>query len=464
MADIIDTSGNLKFRSDNLKPTVNFNFMLRVEGIYDIPCKSVKVFRKENEYDYIQEGGINDYVHMVRKPISKPFTIQIERYVGLDFVDKLALGTRLWLPMFLNVGRYLHPAFFLPDRQYIFSGCEVISKEYGELNAERSGLLTETTTIYFETMYTINSPFDGERKTWEFDGNSKEGNGDSSRKIPSYTELTAQEMAEKTQRWSMAQNHGGSETRKDASISSRQNLLLEGTLDESVETMTGKRVLWQFDKKSVAGNDKPGKKTRSAQTPITKGIQNDNTPNSESDMAARAALWQFDKENHTFGGIGTTSRANRAQVKNESGTPIGETGVGPLEERGDVLAQRAAQWEFGKDRFDMTGSGKASRMNVTHEVNKQTGEESGASGRGVPETRKAEHEKNAVLWKFDDSGKVEGAGARSRQNFTEVGGEKSGFGVREMTREEMAAKANLWPKVKSAKRIADFLSGDTGEK
>ena len=38
-------------------PLVNFNFMLRVEMLYDLPCRSVRAFERELEYDYIQEGG-----------------------------------------------------------------------------------------------------------------------------------------------------------------------------------------------------------------------------------------------------------------------------------------------------------------------------------------------------------------------------------------------------------------------
>ena len=48
-----------------------FNFMLRVEGLFDLPCRRVHSFTKANEYEYIQEGGLNDYVHMRRKPVSQ---------------------------------------------------------------------------------------------------------------------------------------------------------------------------------------------------------------------------------------------------------------------------------------------------------------------------------------------------------------------------------------------------------
>ena len=150
-------TGNKVVQNFGLNPATNFNFILRVEGIFDLPCKSVHVFQKENEYEYIQEGGLNDYVHMKRKPISKPFTFQVERYVGVDglLVDYLANGTELVLPLVLLVNRYHWNGYPYPTRTYVFTGCTVIGKEYGELNAERSGLLVETTTIAYREMVNV---------------------------------------------------------------------------------------------------------------------------------------------------------------------------------------------------------------------------------------------------------------------------------------------------------------------
>ena len=137
-------------------PITAFNFVLEVEGVYFLPLKSVRAFTKENEYEYIKEGGVNDYVHMKRKPISKPFTFQIERYVGTErFLDPLANGTELILPLILHVYRHAAMRGFtaLPDaspaRLYTFTGCTVISKEYGELNSERSGILTGSDQLLY---------------------------------------------------------------------------------------------------------------------------------------------------------------------------------------------------------------------------------------------------------------------------------------------------------------------------
>ena len=151
--------------NQGLTPLVNYNFNLQVEGIYNLPCKSVRVFQRENEYEILQEGGLNDYVHMLRKPISKPMTFQVERYVGIDMLDPLALGTDLALPVILMVSRYqgeggngVLDLFDSIQRMYTFTGCTVMAKEYGELNAERSGLLVETTTIAYREMICIDNP------------------------------------------------------------------------------------------------------------------------------------------------------------------------------------------------------------------------------------------------------------------------------------------------------------------
>lgn len=161
MAGSITTDNFLVMNQGN-NPLVGFNFMLRVEGIYDLPCKSVKAFTKENEYEIIQEGGLNDYVHMRRKPISKPFTFEVERYVGVDYLDPLPNGAELMLPVILIVSR--STGSFAPNlaqRTYTFTGCTVTKKTYGELDGYKSGLLTETTTIAYRELLVVNMPWTG---------------------------------------------------------------------------------------------------------------------------------------------------------------------------------------------------------------------------------------------------------------------------------------------------------------
>ncbi|MCI7129740.1 MAG: hypothetical protein MSA09_04105 [Lachnospiraceae bacterium] len=195
--------------NQGLTPLVNYNFNLQVEGIYNLPCKSVRVFQRENEYEYLQEGGLNDYVHMLRKPISKPMTFQVERYVGIDMLDPLALGTDLILPVILMVSRYQgegdNGVLDLSDsmqRMYTFTGCTVMAKEYGELNAERSGLLVETTTIAYREMLCIDNPSTlSKRKTWSMKKDYKNMERDAERKqaksLMGVNELTKLEMEEK---------------------------------------------------------------------------------------------------------------------------------------------------------------------------------------------------------------------------------------------------------------------------
>ncbi|MBQ3789311.1 MAG: hypothetical protein II800_00095 [Lachnospiraceae bacterium] len=139
-------------------PVESFSYLLTVEAVFDVPCRKIRAFRKENEYDYLQEGGVNDYVHMLRKPISKPFTLQVETYVGTGGTNPLSLGIDLLLPLYLAVGTYSTTNHtFRAVRQYLFTGCTVIAKDFGELDAERSGLLTETTTIAYRHMFSHGS-------------------------------------------------------------------------------------------------------------------------------------------------------------------------------------------------------------------------------------------------------------------------------------------------------------------
>lgn len=158
MASITDQNWVVWNQGKN--PLVNFNFMLRVELMFDLPCKSVRAFSRELEYDYIQEGGLNDYVHMRRKPITRPFTLEIERYVGVDYLDPLPLGADLTLPVLLFVSRN-HDQFIpgVVARTYVFTGCTVMKKTYGDLVADQSGLLVETTTLGYREMLCVDIPW-----------------------------------------------------------------------------------------------------------------------------------------------------------------------------------------------------------------------------------------------------------------------------------------------------------------
>ena len=141
-----------------INPLEGFHFMLRVEAVFDLPCKSIKGFTKENEYEYIQEGGLNDYVHMRRKPVSKPFTFEVERYVAVDYLDPLPNGAELILPVILFVSHEGADFLDAVSRTYTFTGCTVTGKQYGQLDAESSGLLLETTTIAYRELVVVDVP------------------------------------------------------------------------------------------------------------------------------------------------------------------------------------------------------------------------------------------------------------------------------------------------------------------
>lgn len=158
MADI--TTDNILVSNKGLNPVPGFNFMLRVEGIFDLPCKSIRAFTREMEYELIQEGGLNDYVHMRRKPISKPFYLEVERYVGLDYIDPLPIGAELLLPVILMISRNVNQ--FIPmvsARTFLFTGCTVVKKTFGDMVADQSGLLVDTTTIAYREMICVDAPW-----------------------------------------------------------------------------------------------------------------------------------------------------------------------------------------------------------------------------------------------------------------------------------------------------------------
>lgn len=158
MANITD--GNYLVYNQGNAPLVNNHFMLRVELLFDLPCKSVRTFTREMEYELIQEGGLNDYVHRRRKPNTNRFYFEIDRYVGLDYIDPLPLGAELVLPVLLFVSRY--QGQFIPGvvaRTFVFTGCTVTRKDYGELDAKESGLMVETTRIDYNEMLCIDIPW-----------------------------------------------------------------------------------------------------------------------------------------------------------------------------------------------------------------------------------------------------------------------------------------------------------------
>ena len=244
----ITNTSNRLWRNVGAYPLVAFSFMLRVEGMWDLPCKQIHNLSRENEFDYIQEGGLNDYVHAKRKPISKPFTFQVERYVGVDLAvasDPLALGTELVLPLLLFVNKYAvwDVGDMKPVRTYAFTGCTVIGKNYGTLDAEKSELLVETTTISYREMACVDiySELDGMGlDTWGFDGHKKKGTGPRryNQATSNTEEATKAQMQENAQLWSI----GGKDKPSDAPMNSNERKIPQNKV--SKETLAKKARLY----------------------------------------------------------------------------------------------------------------------------------------------------------------------------------------------------------------------------
>ncbi|MCM1257761.1 MAG: hypothetical protein NC307_07890 [Roseburia sp.] len=133
-------------------PLINCNFLLRVESLFDIPCRKVTGITQEKEYETIQSGGVNDYVFLRQKPMSKTNTFQIERYICTDFMDPLPVGMQTTLPMLLYVSRYPNN-FVKPQAIFSFTGCTVMSKSFSELDAAQAELLVETTIIAYQQVF-----------------------------------------------------------------------------------------------------------------------------------------------------------------------------------------------------------------------------------------------------------------------------------------------------------------------
>jgi hypothetical protein len=132
-------------------PLVNNIFLLRVDAIYDLACTKVSGISQEKEYENIQEGGVNDYVHLREKPTSRPKILEIERYIGEKYLDPLPVGKKPLLPLVLYVSYSIND-FDNAKMTFTFTGCTVLEKKYGDLDAERSGLMTEKTRIAYQNV------------------------------------------------------------------------------------------------------------------------------------------------------------------------------------------------------------------------------------------------------------------------------------------------------------------------
>lgn len=161
-------------------PIPNFIFLLRVDAMYDLPCTKVSGIAQEKEYENIMEGGVNDYVQLREKPVSKPNTLQIERYIGEKHFDPLPVGYRCPMPLVLYVARYVHD-FDRAVMTFTFSGPVVTSKKYGELDAEKGGLMSVTTEIAYQQVTVENAKAEEIRTPWAFDRSGRKFQGEGKR-------------------------------------------------------------------------------------------------------------------------------------------------------------------------------------------------------------------------------------------------------------------------------------------
>lgn len=191
-----------KIKKDSVKnPLVNNIFLLRVDAVYDLACTKVSGIVQEKEYENIVEGGVNDYVQLREKPSSKPNILQVERYIGEKYLDPLPVGKRCEIPLVLYVARHLK-SFTDAPMTFTFSGCTVLSKKYGDLDAEHSGLMTETIQIAYQKVAVEKKANEIIKPLWKFDKSGKKYGGTGLRSAQyDKNEIRKKEMEEMSRKW-----------------------------------------------------------------------------------------------------------------------------------------------------------------------------------------------------------------------------------------------------------------------
>lgn len=191
-----------EIRKDSVKkPLPNNIFLLRVDAIYDMACTKVSGIVQEKEYENILEGGVNDYVQLREKPSSKPNILQVERYIGEKYLDPLPVGKQCEMPLVLYVDRYLN-SFRDSPMIFTFYGCTVLSKKYGELNAEHSGLMTETIQIAYQQVSVEKKENETVTPLWTFDPSGKKYKGIGIRRAAyNKDEVRKTDMEEMSRKW-----------------------------------------------------------------------------------------------------------------------------------------------------------------------------------------------------------------------------------------------------------------------
>ena|GEM_PF-1078597 len=449
----------------------NFRFRLLVNGAFEVPLKSVRAFNRENEYEYIQEGGLNDYVHARRKPIAKPYTLVVERYVPMQLDDPLTNGAEMTLPLMLFVSRNTGGSHDF-GRVYVFTGAFVMGKEYGGLDAEKSALITETITIGYNMMFCVtdieeetgkpawqmnesgapttegniqqlysvsglNPPqnkenekaFARKAQLWEFDGTKKGGKGAAnaarigrSEGENQKNELSKAEMFERRRKYFFGVEDGKASEEGYRSVQS-------AVIAKNSEERRGKGLgIEELSLRKMEDNARKFELTDTNETTgngILSSRRNDEALElHEEEMRARANRWEFADNTKAGGGVRS---AQNSLVTEHSTAPDGSSvGLGLPEKSVAEMENAANLFEF-TDVSEPTGNGQLS--------SRRHGAEQ--------ELRKDDMQNRSKRWEFDEKTK-EGSGQRSRQNAAGSGSEISGMGVTEPTREDLEKAGHRW--------------------
>lgn len=142
----------------------NNHFLVEIDDCW-INFAKVTNIQRAVEYDTIQEGGLNGYVHTFVKPSTQVQTILFEKGVSVMGEEalkqlKLTPGLRLSQP----IGVYIYAdapthkgvAGRGLGRSYLISGCMVSKWELGGLDAMSSEVLVDK----FEVVYSEVEQFD----------------------------------------------------------------------------------------------------------------------------------------------------------------------------------------------------------------------------------------------------------------------------------------------------------------
>ncbi len=422
------TSESVLNSDDQIVPA--YRFLLRVEGFQDVPLRSIRPFSKENEYEYIAEGGLNDYVHTVRKPASKPFTLVVERYISQKFIDPLTNGMQMVLPVILFIGNADAQKFdFKPVRTYIFTGCVVMNKEVGGFDAEKSGLLTETVTIGYENSFALNNITDIMSERWNFDNLKKEGKGKryaakdnlSMRK----TEEDGRTEAEKN-RWDFDGKKKEGKGKRHANTYEGA-ITVEGTMmNQSQEEghTRAKANRWDFD-----GTKKDGKGTHHANTfdeAVTLTGTKMNQSQEEGHTLAKKNRWDFDGTNKD--GKGTHHANTFDEAMFTPGSRVNQS-----QDEGHELA-KANRWDFEGTKKDGKGKHHANTYDDAITV----------EGSMMNQSQEEGHTRaKANRWDFDGT-KKDGTGKHHANTYDDAITVEGSMMNQSQEEGHTRAKANRW--------------------